>query len=163
MLIQKSTSASARASFKEFLSPGVFAIVIGFTLFLLDFRLPAIIGGSVKIIGTATTPLAMFLIGYQLGKINTKELLGDINIYVLSAAKLIVIPAIMFAIMYFTIGSESLLAKVIVLESSMPAAACTVLFTQQFRGDVSFATKGVLLTSVLSILTIPIFAMLLQM
>ena len=163
MLIQKSTSASAKASLKEFLSPGVFAIVLGFMMFLFDFRLPPIIGGSVKIIGAATTPLAMFLIGYQLGKINIKELLGDINIYVLSVAKLIAIPAIMFVIMYLTIGNESLLAKVIVLEMSMPAAACTVLFTQQYRGDVTFATKGVLLTSVLSILTIPIFAILLQM
>lgn len=163
MLIQKSTSASAKASFKEFLSPGVFAIVLGFTMFLFDFRLPETIGGSVRLIGAATTPLAMFLIGYQLGKINMKELLGDINIYVLAAAKLLVIPAILFAIMHFTIGNDSLLAKVIVLEMSMPVAACTVLFTQQYRGDVAFATKGVLLTSVLSILTIPIFAIILQM
>jgi predicted permease len=53
-----------------------------------------------------------------------------------------------------------LFAKIVILATSMPVAASSTIFTQQYDGDVKFATKGILLSTALSILTIPIFALL---
>ncbi|HKM28935.1 MAG TPA: AEC family transporter [Anaerovoracaceae bacterium] len=164
MLIRKSTAAEkAHMNPKELLTPGFFSIVIGIALFLLNIELPNFIGDSLDIIGSATTPLAMLIIGLQLGKVNFKELLGDGKLYLLSALKLIAMPTLILLALHFIIGDLSLFLKLIILEEAMPVATCTVIFTEQYNGDANFAAKGVLLSTVLSIITIPIFAILIEM
>ncbi|MEA4922235.1 MAG: AEC family transporter [Eubacteriaceae bacterium] len=163
MLIQMSAGADRKMNLKSMLSPGMFGVIIGFLLFLFDFQLPGFLGDSVQIIGAATTPLTMIAIGLQIGRIPFRKLVGDINMYVLSAFKLLIIPGIVFVIMIFILKDVSLLSKVIIMEFAMPVAACTTIFSQQYKGDVEFATKGVLLSTVLSIATLPIFTVILSM
>lgn len=161
MLIQMSAGAERKMNLKSLLTPGMAGVVIGFLLFLFNFQLPGFLGDSIQIIGAATTPLTMILIGLQIGRIPLKSLVGDINMYVLSFFKLLIIPAIVFVIMVFLLKDTSVLAKVIIMEFAMPVASCTVIFSQQYKGDVAFATKGVLLSTVLSIVTLPIFTIIL--
>jgi hypothetical protein len=163
ILIQLSAGAKTKINLKGMLTPGMFGIVIGFGLFLFNYRLPGFIGGSIDLIGAATTPLTMLIIGLQLGHINIKELLGDMNLYLLSFMKLLVIPGAVLLLMRFGLGDDSLLAKVTVLEFAMPVAACSTIFSQQYESNVTFATKGVLLSTLFSVITIPIFAILLEL
>lgn len=162
MLIQMSAGQQKKMEISGLLTPGMAGVVIGFLLFLFDFQLPGFIGDSIGIIGGATTPLSMLAIGFQIGKMNFKEIFGDVSIYVFSFAKLIVIPAIVFVIMVVLLKDVSLLAKVIILEFAMPTAACTTIFSQQYGSDVGFATKGVLVSTLFSIATLPIFTILLS-
>lgn len=157
MLIQISAGATIRADLKQFASPGLIGVLIGFFLFLLDIRLPGFLGKSVEIIGNATTPLSMIIIGLQLGRMKWKELVGDGSIYVLSFFKLLVIPALTCLVIFYGLGETSLMAKVIVMEMAMPVAACSTIFSMLYKGDVKFATRGVLLTTLFSIVTLPIF------
>ena len=60
-------------------------------------------------------------------------------------------------------GELSLFAKVIILEMAMPVAACTTIYSEQYDGDVGFATKGVLLTTVISLITLSLFAVLIEL
>jgi predicted permease len=163
ILIQLSAGVKAKINLKGMLTPGMFGIIIGFALFLLNLELPGFIGDSISIIGAATTPLSMIVIGVQLGHISIKELLGDKNLYLLSFMKLLIIPAAVFLLLRFGLKDVSLLAKVIIIEFAMPVAACTTIFSQQYNGDVAFSTKGVMLTTIFSIITIPIFAVLLTL
>ncbi|WP_027398175.1 AEC family transporter [Anaerovorax odorimutans] len=163
ILIQLSAGEKAKINLKELISPGIFGIIIGFCLFLFNYKLPGFLGESVNMIGSATTPLTMLVIGLQLGQINIKELLGDLNLYLLSFLKLIIIPGVVFLLMRFALNDISLLAKVIIIEFAMPVATCTSIFSQQYNSDVPFATKGILLSTVFSIITIPIFAILLEL
>lgn len=162
MLIQLSAGIKTKISFKEFLTPGMIGVVIGYVMFLCNFQLPGFLGHSVNIIGAATTPLTMFVIGIQIGELKIKDLLGNVSIYVMSFVKLLIIPIIALLIMRFIFDDTSLLAKVLIISFAMPVAACTTIFSQQYNADVSFATKGVLLSTVLSVATIPIFVMILK-
>lgn len=162
MLIQLSTGIKTKISFKEFLTPGMIGVIIGYVMFLCNFQLPGFLGHSVNIIGAATTPLTMFVIGIQIGELRFKELLGNGSIYVMSFVKLLIIPIIALLIMRFIFDDTSLLAKVLIISFAMPVAACTTIFSQQYNADVGFATKGVLLSTVVSVATIPIFAMILR-
>lgn len=161
MLIQLSAGIKTKISFKEFLTPGMIGVIIGYVMFLCNFQLPGFLGHSVNIIGAATTPLTMFVIGIQIGELKFKELLGNGAIYVMSFVKLLIIPIIALLIMRFIFDDTSLLAKVLIISFAMPVAACTTIFSQQYNADVGFATKGVLLSTVVSVATIPIFAMIL--
>ena len=163
ILIEKSTGRHIGLSIKHFLTPGFASIVIGIGLFVLGVQLPDVIYMPLDKIGSATTPLAMFVVGFQLGKIHFKEMIGDVRLYVLSALKLLAMPAIFFAAMTLIFGELSLFAKIIILEMAMPVAACSTIYSEQYDGDVGFSTKGVLLTTVISIVTLSLFAVLVEL
>lgn len=73
MLIQMSAGAKLKTDLKQCLNPGLIGVLIGMALFLLNIQLPQLIGGSIEMIGNATTPLTMFVIGYQLGGLKLKS------------------------------------------------------------------------------------------
>lgn len=162
MLIQISAGAKTKFSPREFLSPGIFGVLIGFALFLLGITLPEFLGKSVAAIGAATTPLSMIVIGSQLGGIKLRALAADISIYAASFIKLLAVPVIAFLIVRYAFGDVSLLAKVVIMSFAMPAAACTVIFSQQYNSDADFAAKGVLMSTLFCLATIPVFAILLR-
>ena len=163
MLIQMSAGAKLRFEPKLFLNPGLIGVIVGLLLFLLDIRLPEVIGGAVEMVGGATTPLTMFLIGYQLGGLKAKEILKDASIYVISFTKLLIVPVLALIVLRVAVGDFSLLEKVLIMSFAMPAGSVSVIFSQQYRGETAFATKTVLLSTLFSIVTIPVFAVMMEM
>ena len=163
MLIQMSAGAKLRFEPKLFLNPGLIGVIVGLLLFLLDIRLPEVIGGAVEMVGDATTPLTMFLIGYQLGGLKAKEILKDASIYVISFTKLLIVPVLALIVLRVAVGDFSLWEKVLIMSFAMPAGSVSVIFSQQYRGETAFATKTVLLSTLFSIVTIPVFAVMMEM
>lgn len=163
LLIQMSAGATLRINIRELLSPGLVGVIIGLVLFLLNFRLPSVLGGSIEMIGNATTPLTMFSIGFQLGGIRLKEILNDWQVYAVLFVKLLIVPCIALGIIRLWAGDFTLLEKVLVLSFAMPVASVSAIFSQQYKGEADFATKSVLLSTVLSLATIPVFAVLLEL
>ena len=163
LLIQMSADADPRINLKELVSPGLVGVIIGLVLFLMDFRLPSVLGGSIEMIGNATTPLTMFSIGFQLGGIRLKEILNDWQVYAVLFVKLLIVPCIALMMIRLWAGEFTLLEKVLVLSFAMPVASVSAIFSQQYKGEAAFATKSVLLSTVLSLATIPVFAILLEL
>ncbi len=163
MLIQMSAGANLKVGFKQFINPGLIGVVIGLLLFLFNIQLPEVIGGSIEMIGSATTPLTMFCIGYQVAGLNFKEIAGDIQVYALCFVKLLIVPVITLLAVKLWAGDFSLLEKVLIIGFSMPVAAVSSIFSQQYKGETAFATKTVLLSTVFSLITIPIFAIIMEL
>lgn len=165
MLIQLSAGARCRVDLRQFLNPGLIGVLIGLALFLLDIQLPQVLGGSIEMIGNATTPLTMFVIGVQLGGLKLKEIIGDWQVYAVCAARLLLVPvaALLVVKLWMWGGDFSLLEKVIIVSFAMPAASVSAIFSQQYKGEAVFATKTVLLSTVFSLLTIPIFAVIMEL
>lgn len=161
MLIQAAAGQKMKMELKGLLTPGFISVLIGIALLFTGTSLPGFLGDSVEIIGSATSPLSMIAIGLQLGHMKFKDLIGDYRMYIVSAVRLIVLPMVAFVVLVLIMGNTSLLVKVMVLEIAMPAAACSTLFSQQYGADADFATKGVMLSTVLSIFTLCIFVVLL--
>jgi predicted permease len=148
---------------KEFLSPGIFGIIIGFLLFVLNIKLPGFLGDSIGTIGAATTPITMVIIGIQIGRMKVKDVFSGSAIYIMSFVKLIIMPLIAYVVFYVVLKDSSLLANVVILDFAMPAAMCTAIFAQQYGADYEFASKGVLITTMISIGTIPLITILLSL
>ncbi len=163
MLIQMSAGKKLRMNPKEMLTPGIFGVVIGFLLFLFDITLPGFLGKSIEIIGSATTPITMVAIGMQIGRMKVKDVFSGSSIYILSFVKLLVIPILAYVIFYLILNDSSLLANVLILDFAMPAGMCAAIFAQQYGADYKFASKGVLVSTLFSIATIPIFTVLLSL
>lgn len=163
MLIQLSAGVRLKLGVRQFLNPGLLGVIVGLVLFLFNFRLPELLGGSIEMIGAATTPLTMFAIGFQLGGLRLKEIAGDWQVYIVCFVRLMIVPAITLIVIKLWIGDFTLLEKVVIISFAMPAASVSAIFSQQYRGEAVFATKTVLLSTVFSLITIPIFAVILEL
>lgn len=163
MLIQMSAGAKLRADLKQCLNPGLIGVLIGLALFLLNIQLPELIGGSIEMIGNATTPLTMFVIGYQLGGLKLKEVTGDWQMYAVCFVKLLIVPIITLLLVKMWAGDFSLLEKVLIIGFAMPVGAVAAIFSSQYKGESAFATKTVLMSTVCSLVTIPIFAIIMEL
>ena len=163
LLIQLSAGANLKVGFKQFINPGLIGVIIGLVLFLLNIQLPNLIGGSIEMIGNATTPLTMFCIGFQIGGLKFKEIAGDFQVYAICFVKLLIVPVLTLLVVKLWAGDFSMLEKVLIIGFAMPVGAVASIFSQQYKGEAAFATKSVLLSTVLSLITIPIFAIIMEL
>ncbi|NBG88318.1 AEC family transporter [Isachenkonia alkalipeptolytica] len=142
---------------KVLINPGIVATFTGFTLFLLSIEIPGPLFRSMDILGEATTPLAMIIIGANLSRVALGSVFREKALYGLVFLRLILIPAFLFGLLTL-LGVEGFLLKVPVLIFSMPAAANAVVFAVMYEGDADFAAKGVFFTTLCSGVTLPIIA-----
>lgn len=163
IMIEKSTGTHIGLSPRHFLTPGFLSILVGLALFIARISLPEIIAGPMQTIGSATAPLAMMIVGYQLGKMKIRDLVGDPRMYVLCGLKLIILPLIFLIAVRLLFPDMPLLAKVLAVELATPVGVVSTIYTQQYDGDVQFATRGVMLSTVLSLLTLTLFAIAAEM
>ncbi|MDO4869014.1 MAG: AEC family transporter [Bacillota bacterium] len=147
---------------KGLINPCFIGSLLGLCLFVAGITLPDLLGSSMDAIGSATSPLAMLVVGTHLGRIKFKDMFTCAPAYIVCLLKLLVAPAIALILVKLIIGGGTLFGTVIVMESAMPCAMLCVILSEKYRADVEFATKGVMLTTILCMLTIPVVAIALQ-
>jgi hypothetical protein len=156
---QKEVAWGERLS--NLLNPNTIAFLIGISLFLLQLHLPDMVHTPLSSIGRATSPLALLYIGSTLARTNVKGALKRGDIYLLSFNKLVLIPLILLLIMNFAIGYLGVelgqMAKtIIVLESAMPCMSMIVIMAKAYGAADDRAAENVFLTTLLSLLTLPL-------
>lgn len=139
-----------------FLNPGILATMTGLMLFLLPIHLPEIVSKSLGSIGNMTIPLSMMLIGCLCAKVTTKDLAHlarSTYLWKVAITRLVLIPLLLLPFVFSSVPFSLLIIAVVV--SGMPSAPTISLYAQKYGGDPFFASLGVLITSVLCIVTIP--------
>ena len=110
---------------------------------------------ALNFLASAVTPLSMLVIGIKMSDISFKQLLLDKRAYAASAMKLIVMSFVsILAVAFLPVSSAIKYAVFLLL--SMPSATSTALFALRFGGDAEFSTVCVLLSTILSIITLPL-------
>lgn len=137
--------------------PAIIAVVVGIIIMIFSIKIPSILTNTFSIVGSMTTPLSMIIIGSILATCNIKSYLKDINIYYGSLIKLIVLPLIIGFILKFFIPLDSLYFTLILLVA-MPSATMTTIFSENFNKDKEYASVFVFITTIFSIITIPIIS-----
>ncbi|MDD5944988.1 MAG: AEC family transporter [Clostridia bacterium] len=139
---------------KKILSPGFIGIVIGLALFFCNIKLPFIITNTFDKIGGASLPIAMFIIGYSLGKIKMNTLFADVRIYIITVAKMAVVPILTYIICVFIFRMSYEMSGVMTILMAMPTGSAAVIFSQEYNADYMFASKCVVLTTAASLITL---------
>lgn len=159
-LISRNGSESAGFNWKKVVfSPGILSIVVGLIFFGFQWSVPEPINSVINMMSPATSPLAMIVIGLMLSRSNLKEALQNKFIYLASALKLLVVPMIItLTLKAFGISGPALVIPVIMI--SMPTATYVAMFSGNYGNDSKFASQIVFMTSLLSMITIPIVTLL---
>lgn len=153
---------------KLFLNPGVIGVAIGAVVFVtsaVNF-VPGFVQKSVDIMGSVVTPLSMLVIGMRLTEVKFKDIFKDKAMLLAHGMKLIALPALLFFALRLIsltgfIEPNGLVLTVIFILFAMPSAANTVMMAELFDGDSVYASVGVTVSTVLSLITIPLLSLLL--
>jgi len=146
---------SVKEKLVSVINPALVAVILGFSFFLIGIKLPYVISETLSMIGGVTTPLSMMLIGFILSEIHLKDIVSGWKIYLLSFMRLIVMPSLVYLVLsYFNF--EGYLLQIPVLIAAMPAAANTAIISSRYNANYQLASKGIFITTLLSIITIPI-------
>lgn len=138
-------------------NPTIWAVVGGLTLFLGGWTLPDFINDALNMMGSTTTPLAMFVIGARLISLKAEHL-KDVKLLLVCALRLLVFPA-MILLLRLTPLPEMVVSSVY-LCTAMPCAALTAMQAERYDCDRELASRGVALSTALSMATVPLMLML---
>ena len=142
------------------LNPGLIAALLVFVIFLTGFRTPGVIANAVKLLGGATTPVAMIIIGSTLSTVPIKEVFSEWRLYPMVLLKLIGVPVVTWLILGVFV-KDPLMLGVLVVISAMPTATTATMLAMEYGSNEKLAAEGVFLTTLLSVVTIPLIVYLL--
>ncbi len=142
------------------LNPMVVMIYIGAFLMATQWQIPGVFGTAISNLGDMTAPLSMILIGATLAYIDWKMLM-DRSVLVTSLFRLIVFP-LLFAVALKLCRVDELTMNICVILLAMPVASNTAAMAERYGGDYVFASACVSVSTLLSILTVPVITWFIQ-
>ena len=137
-------------------SPAMIACFIALVLALLGITdLDGMIGRTCDMLGAMTPPASMLVIGSTLAKYNFGEMFGNWRTYPTALLRLLAVPALFYFIgSFFT--TDTYMLGILALENGMPAAALGTMFCLTYGGDLKTMSQGMFVTTILSVVTIPL-------
>lgn len=139
--------------------PCIIACVVGFVLMMLGVTLSGFIGNTITSLSRCTGPLAMLVIGAILADADLKQLL-DKKILIYCFLRLVVFPLAVFGLL-FLLRIDSTVTGIAVILTAMPAGSSTAILAQKYGCDAEFGADLVFASTLLSVITIPLFGLLL--
>ncbi|MCB2298428.1 AEC family transporter [Clostridium tagluense] len=140
---------------KAIANPAIIAVFIGIILFVFSIRLPLPIENSLKLVGSTTTPISMIIVGSMLAEMKFKNIFSDISIYYATVVRLLIVPMLIYVVLKF-LKVDELLLNICVILQAMPAAVITAIIAEKHGGDSLLASQCVFITTMVSVITIPI-------
>ena len=139
-----------------FVNPVFISMVIGIALFVLQPTLPTVVTGTIGYIADGNTVLAMIILGYYLSKVQLRGLFADVRLYLFSALRLLVVPAVTVLVFLPFPFARGEITLITLIAAATPIASSTAIFAQKFDQDYRRAVSYVCLSTILSVATLPL-------
>lgn len=139
--------------------PCIVAVFIGMFFMLTGFPLPECVTEGIASLSNCCTAMSMMVIGMILAEVNVREM-ADKTVVSFTVLRLVLIPAVVYVVCRF-LPVDSMITGVSTLLAAMPAGATTVILASKYEGDAVFATKCVVFSTVLSLVSTFIWSILL--
>jgi predicted permease len=149
------------SNLKNLLNPGIIAIIIGLAFFIFDVRIPDLMSKVLKGTGNISIPLALIIIGATLQGMSIWQAASDYRILIVSILKTFAYPAAYLGAIYF-LPVDNIIKSILTIQAAAPIQASAVAFAKSFDGDVTIPAKGVLVSTSVCLLTIPLLLLLIN-
>jgi len=164
-VLQMNYGHKKKESFKEILKPlfnmCMLASVLGLIVFGAGIALPAPLLDFLNTIGDSTIPISMFVVGIQLGNCELKKTIRNGKLLAASVSNVLIIPAATWlAVNWLPITTDAKLT--LVFAASFPCAVATVAVATREGRNANLMAEGVALTTLLSMVTLPLAALILM-
>ena len=147
--------------FRLFVSPAMIATYISVIIVILNLHTPKAIAMPLSILGNMTVPSSLIVIGAALAEIPTRKMVGTPHIFIMCFLKLLVLPLLLYYAMIM-IGIDTRISSINMILIAMPVASFGTMFCMQMGKDETTMSQGTFWTTLLSVVSIPLLAMLIE-
>lgn len=137
------------------LNPNIIAVMVGCALFVTSTGLPEIFNSTIGTVAQIMTPLSLICIGYMLSRAEIKKLIKKRRLFITAAVQLTVGPALTWVILW-ALGVPMEVRNILVLIQALPTATSLGLFAEKYGGDPVSASELVVISTIMSVVTLPV-------
>lgn len=143
-------------------SPFIISFIIGLILFFSGLQLPDIITDVISGSAGLNTPIAMLVSGVYLAKVNVKSMVTSKKLYLITAVRLFLIPLISAGLLCLLPNQYYELKICLLIASACPVGSNVAVYAQLHNKDYVYAVETVVLSTLFSIVSIPILIFVFQ-
>lgn len=141
-------------------NPNIIAVILGMVCFLLNFSLPSFLVDAVRYTGGATTPLSIICIGFMLSQAKLSKIFTKWRLMVTAIIQLILGPLVTWGLLTL-LQFPAEVIQVCTLIQALPTATSLGLFAVKYGGNAAESSELVTISTVLSVVTMPLMVFLL--
>ncbi|MBQ7659053.1 MAG: AEC family transporter [Butyrivibrio sp.] len=145
----------------KILNVGVISSTLGIVLFVSGVHMPEVLRISARHLSNLAAPLSMMVIGQSMIHFKFREMFEDVRLLVFSLIKLLSLPIIGVLLLRLFID-DPMIINVCYIMLATPIGSMTAMVAQQYGSNYGLASRGVALSTVLSVVTIPLLSLVLQ-
>lgn len=155
MCLTKGGDSEFKLNFKQLLTPGIILIFVGIFIYLFDIQLPSVLMDTINSVGSLTAPLSMMMIGSSLAVYPIKDSFTDWRSYVFAFVRLMIVPFVTM-IMCRLLHIDAYYANITIITNAMPVGSMVLMLATQYNANVKIVTRNIVVSTLLSVITIPI-------
>ena len=155
MCLTKGDDSEFKLNFKQLLTPGIILIFVGIFIYLFDIQLPSVLMDTINSVGSLTAPRSMMMIGSSLAVYPIKDSFTDWRSYVFAFVRLMIVPFVTM-IMCRLLHIDAYYANITIITNAMPVGSMVLMLATQYNANVKIVTRNIVVSTLLSVITIPI-------
>ena len=155
MCLTKGDDSEFKLNFKQLLTPGIILIFVGIFIYLFDIQLPSVLMDTINSVGSLTAPLSMMMIGSSLAVYPIKDSFTDWRSYIFAFVRLMIVPFVTM-IMCRLLHIDAYYANITIITNAMPVGSMVLMLATQYNANVKIVTRNIVVSTLLSVSTIPI-------
>ena len=141
---------------KDVFTVPLFATLAALLIFIFNIQLPYILRELINTTASATMPASMIVIGATLGSIKIADGFKERYVYLISLMRLVIIPAAVWFIVGL-LSTDAMLVSTCTIIAACPSAVVVSILAMQNDYDAAFSSKAVLVTTALSMVSLPVW------
>lgn len=137
-------------------NPLVLSLLLGILIFCFEIPVPTIASDLLAALSALNAPLAMVILGVYLAQTDPKTLFNDPHLYVVAAARLVLIPLLTILVLKLLPAQYASIGTTLVIVAAAPIGSNVAVYAQKLGKDYAYAVRGVCLSTLLSAITMPL-------
>lgn len=144
---------------KVLLSPALIGAFIAALLVAFGVHTPEMIARPITMVGNITVPAALMIIGSSMARLPIREIIGSGKVYATSFLRLVIVPLSVY-FLFLLCGVNTLINNINTVVIAMPVASFGTMFCMKYGRNPSLMTEATFITTLFSIITIPLITLL---
>lgn len=149
------TNQSGIGRLRKLVNAGTISAAVTILFYLGNFNVPVIVSSTLSYAGRATTLLSMLVLGVSVAQMAPKDIFSHPKLYVFTLLRQILVPIGCVLLMRGFIDNK-LILNTMLLMTAVPAANMPLMLAKQMDMDSDSISQGIILTTILSLVTVPL-------
>lgn len=155
MCLTQKDSQNFKFDYHQLLTPGIILLLVAIVIYIFDWHLPTVLAQTIDSVGNLTSPLSMMMIGSSLAVYPLKESLTDLYSYLFAAVRLLLVPLVTMLVCRL-LAIPAYYSNIAIVTNAMPVASMVLMLATQYNANKALVTRNIIVSTLLSIVTIPL-------